>query len=208
MTIIIAIRIVYRLTLLISIFCFTLRPDHLNGHIKQVHTTERPHKCQVKRNCYWVMKICFKFSFVEYFFCWVFFFISDMQCLFCYKRSPPLTPRVPRGQNPLQSVWQVSPSCLHDRPPEETHWRNSQLLWHLQQRLVSCCSTVTTQAHIRKSIQLALKALVLRGTKHAITCWLGHLKHLDNFSLGFWIDDVHTNVVLINLMQCFHFCSI
>nr|2EPS_A Chain A, POZ-, AT hook-, and zinc finger-containing protein 1 [Homo sapiens] len=23
------------------------RPDHLNGHIKQVHTSERPHKCQV-----------------------------------------------------------------------------------------------------------------------------------------------------------------
>ncbi|TKS71356.1 Zinc finger transcription factor [Collichthys lucidus] len=23
------------------------RPDHLNGHIKQVHTTERPHKCQI-----------------------------------------------------------------------------------------------------------------------------------------------------------------
>lgn len=38
--------------LLISIFCFSLRPDHLNGHIKQVHTTERPHKCQVKHNCY------------------------------------------------------------------------------------------------------------------------------------------------------------
>lgn len=26
---------------------FPLRPDHLNGHIKQVHTSERPHKCQV-----------------------------------------------------------------------------------------------------------------------------------------------------------------
>ncbi|KAG5840957.1 hypothetical protein ANANG_G00194420 [Anguilla anguilla] len=23
------------------------RPDHLNGHIKQVHTSERPHKCQI-----------------------------------------------------------------------------------------------------------------------------------------------------------------
>ncbi|XP_043925743.1 POZ-, AT hook-, and zinc finger-containing protein 1-like [Protopterus annectens] len=27
-------------------FFFFFRPDHLNGHIKQVHTTERPHKCQ------------------------------------------------------------------------------------------------------------------------------------------------------------------
>lgn len=28
------------------------RPDHLNGHIKQVHTTERPHKCQVTFGIY------------------------------------------------------------------------------------------------------------------------------------------------------------
>ena len=27
---------------------FLPRPDHLNGHIRQVHTTERPHKCQVR----------------------------------------------------------------------------------------------------------------------------------------------------------------
>ncbi|EDL40401.1 zinc finger protein 278, isoform CRA_a, partial [Mus musculus] len=26
--------------------CGCARPDHLNGHIKQVHTSERPHKCQ------------------------------------------------------------------------------------------------------------------------------------------------------------------
>ncbi|KAL7983171.1 hypothetical protein Chor_000033 [Crotalus horridus] len=26
--------------------CKAHRPDHLNGHIKQVHTSERPHKCQ------------------------------------------------------------------------------------------------------------------------------------------------------------------
>lgn len=30
-----------------SLLVLFSRPDHLNGHIKQVHTSERPHKCQV-----------------------------------------------------------------------------------------------------------------------------------------------------------------
>ncbi|RVE73287.1 hypothetical protein OJAV_G00047580 [Oryzias javanicus] len=31
----------------LKLVCVDFRPDHLNGHIKQVHTTERPHKCQI-----------------------------------------------------------------------------------------------------------------------------------------------------------------
>jgi len=37
--------LVFRCGNILIVFLF--RPDHLNGHIKQVHTTERPHKCQV-----------------------------------------------------------------------------------------------------------------------------------------------------------------
>lgn len=158
-------------------FCFALRPDHLNGHIKQVHTTERPHKCQV--NCH-LLK--FASHFAPYTDCS--FILLDLQCLFCYKRSPPLTPRLPRGQNPLQSLWQVSPSCLHDGPPEETHWRNAQLLRNLQQRFVSCFSTVAAQACVHNT-KVEEEPNRSWWSAKSSTCFLGSPTHLDHFPLAF-----------------------
>lgn len=39
--------------LFLKSFALFSRPDHLNGHIKQVHTSERPHKCQVGLGAGW-----------------------------------------------------------------------------------------------------------------------------------------------------------